>query len=218
MSKFFRVLILALFLIFSSSVSAHTIQAEPYMKGLVSLHDIKLDRKTNIGQIWSKMQSYEYSCSSTWLQFPGEKPLYKMVYYPNFYWSDTYVSKDTVCWKTDSLTSLKRITILLEDPNLYRSIASGVPEFPDLVGMFQFRFMKIGVSNSKLVCKSNSLGIIDNSGSQSVFIRHEKAIYSPYGLNFYYGGPYYVSRDFVCSMDSKVISKWKASPYWTVLP
>lgn len=217
MKKWFVALLFLFSLFFSTGVSANGATI-PTMKGLVSLHSIKLTSKTTIGQVWSKMESYEYLCSSSWLQFPKWKPLNKMVFYPNFYGSDTYVSSDTTCWKADSKASMDRVTKLVEDPNLYRSIASGVPEFPDLVGMFQFRFMRIGVSNSKLVCKSNSLGIIDNSGTESVFIRHEKVIYSPYGMNFYFGGPYYVSRDFTCSMDPKVISAWKALRYWTVLP
>jgi len=188
-------------------------------KGLISLWEVKISQTQKIGSVWSGMPSYLYTCKTETIKFPGEKAINKVVFWPNFYWSDTLVSKDTQCVLTNSPIGRALIQKWTSEPLLYRPLSSNYYEgHLDLIGALQVRSFR--QANPNLVCRANVLGFYDNSYDPVTDTvtefkpRYQKALFAPYSGDW---SPYkvFASRDLICTTDVALINSWKRNPYWT---
>lgn len=184
---------------------------------LISVWDVKLSQSQTIGSVWSGMSSYLYTCRSETIKFPGEPAISKVVFWPNFYSSDTLVSKDTECVLTN--TPVGRALIQKWTSQLYRPLSSNYYEgHLDLIGALQVRSFR--QANPNLVCRANVLGFYDNSYDPITDTvtefkpRYQKALFSPYSGDW---SPYkvFASRDLICTTNVALINSWKRNPYWT---
>ncbi len=194
-------------------------KADASSKNLISVWDVKLSQTQTIGSIWGGMPSYLYTCRSETIKFPGEPAISKVVFWPNFYWSDTLVSKDTQCVLTNSPIGRALIQKWTSEPLLYRPLSSNYYEgHLDLIGALQVRSFR--QANPNLVCRANVLGFYDNSYDPVTDTvtefkpRYQKALFAPYSGDW---SPYkvFASRDLICTTDVALINSWKRNPYWT---
>jgi hypothetical protein len=187
-------------------------------KGFISLWDVKVSSST-IGNLWYSMPTYQYTCKSEKVKFPSGETYNKVVFWPNFYWSDTLVSKDTVCVLTNTPNSRLLIQKWISEPMLYRHLSSNFYEgHPDLIEASQVKSFR--KKDLTLVCRASVLGFYDtsyNPETESVTEfkpRFQKALFAPYTGDF---SPYkvFASRDLTCTTNKVLIKSWKKNPNWT---
>jgi len=188
-------------------------------KGLVSLWDIKVSSNQTIGNLWFSMPSYQYTCKSGTIKFPNGETYNKVVFWPNFYWLDTLVSKDTECVLTNTAKGRALVQKWTSEPLLYRHLSSNFYDgHLDLIEALQVRSFRIEAS--KLVCKANVLALYTNWYDQATDTvvemkpRYQKALFAPY-TSSWSPHQFYASRDLTCTTDVVTINKWKRNPYWT---
>jgi hypothetical protein len=183
--------------------------------GMVSLWSVKLSSDTTIGGVWDGMPSYQWVCKSQKVVFPNNETLYRILFYPNFYGPDTFVSKDIQCELTNTWKGSKFFERWLQEPSLYREISSNQFEpHRDLIYADQVR--SFDTSNPNLVCKAIGVGV--DSWETGRSYRYHKVIFKPFvSPNQWLGGFLYASRDLSCTTDVVQINKWKRNRYWTFI-
>lgn len=190
-------------------------------KGFISLWDVKVSSSKTIGNLWFSMPSYQYTCKSETIKFPNGETYNKVVFWPNFYWLDTLVSKNTECVLTNTPKGQALIQKWVSEPMLYRHLSSNFYDgHLDLIEALQVRSFRIEAS--KLVCKANVLGLYTTWYDQATNTvvefkpRYQKALFAPYSSSSSWSShQFYASRDLTCTTDVATINSWKRNTFWT---
>jgi hypothetical protein len=206
-----QLILLAILVVSLSSACGASASASTGMKPLMSVKVEGLVGKT-LGEVYpsidpaGKIKTYSIYCVSEKMSLESTHGYveYRKMFYPGyFYGIGTLVSRDTRC----SLNVAGLRKQFVSEPRLYREIASGMPEFPDLIIGEQVRgFSK---TNPNLVCRANRIGVF---GVGYAELYYSKAIIRPFGVYMVYS-----SRDLQCTTSPKVVSLW-ISKGWVEIP
>jgi hypothetical protein len=191
-SKFLIVLAAFLTLFFAPSVKA-SVRPE-----WVPLTDVKVGKST-VGEVLKnpKLGTYDVYCASSrisWKTSNGEKYLIKM-FYPAITNSQAMVSTDTEC----SFNVKKLRAYYVTGSRKYREIATGTPEFEELLPAAQLHgFLPV---TPYQWCRAQTIGVY---GSGYTEIRYSHSLIRPFGVY-----SVYVSRDMQCATNPDVIAFWE---------
>ena len=205
-------LMIAVFFGVATEASAKVVGPKPQMIPLWSIRPQGSAR--TIGQMWSSLPTYKYTCASTKMAFASSgKTFEKVIIWPAFHGQSTMVSVDTRCMLSNSAASRKTISGLLKEPNLYRYITGEPFEDEGLVGFSQFRASQN--PSPALTCRARGLGVLQRETDSYTEVSYSMLIFHPKNVKTVFGMRAWMSRDMTCTSDPSVIAVWKADSAWT---
>ena len=194
--KVLLILVAILFLIGQTGVKASVrpewMPIEDVRVGKTTLSKVLERKDLGTDEVYCASSRIVWDNSSTGIKYLNR------VLYPAITNSKAMVSPDTVC--SFDVRSL-RATYVNRQDRLYREIATGIPEFPDLIPAAQKKgFLPL---TAQKWCRAESVGVY---GSNYVELRYSRAFFRPLGVY-----AIYVSRDMECTTNPKVVSNWEKS-------